>query len=195
MQSPSAKCTAEGVRKLFHFRVRPLSGIPHVLDGRNNKVTPLSLNPYETVIIECNAFLSPECFFQQRRPTDDHLSPPRPPVPTNKRLIGVFNHDTAVPEPAPLAGPCAGRKTEPADVSAPRWFSKYLIVSRNVGLHLIQFHLRPIRRSRCASFFSQASVDNVICVPELRRKEKTFGCPEWPDIIASESVAASSVSF
>lgn len=39
-----------------------------------------------------------------------HRQPPEPslpPVPTNKRLIGVFTHDTAVPEPAPLAGPCA----------------------------------------------------------------------------------------
>lgn len=54
---------------------------------------------------------------------------------------------------------------------SPSVISKYLIVSRNVGLHLIQFHLRPIRRSRCASSFSRASVDNVICIPELRRRK------------------------
>lgn len=54
---------------------------------------------------------------------------------------------------------------------SPSVISKYLIVSRNVGLHLIQFHLRPIRRSPCASFFSRASVDNVICIPELRRRK------------------------
>lgn len=37
----------------------------------------------------------------------------------------------------------------------PSVIPKYPIVSRNV--HLIQLHLRPIRRSRCASFFSRAS--------------------------------------
>lgn len=50
-----------------------------------------------------------------------HRRPPEPclpPVPNNKRLIGVFTHDAGVPEPAPLAGPSARRKTEAADVSA-----------------------------------------------------------------------------
>lgn len=75
--------------------------------------------------------------------------------------------------------------------------SKYLIVSRNVVL--IQFHLQPIRRSRCASFFSWASMDNVICIPELGgfggavMVKKTFGCSESSEIIAAESVTADSI--
>lgn len=66
---------------------------------------------------------------------------------------------------------------------------KYLIMSRNALW--IQFHLQPIRRSRCASFFSWASADNVICIPELRVSErKESGCSESSGIIAAESVTA-----
>lgn len=75
-----------------------------------------------TVAIRCDAFLGCKSIFQQRRPTDDHLRPPLPPpppVPTNKRLIGVFTHDTAVQESAPLAGPCAQRNRAWALTSRP----------------------------------------------------------------------------
>lgn len=81
----SCKVHSRGCEEIIPLWSRPLSylrfGILHVLDRRNNKVTPLSLNPYGTVLIECDAFLSCECFFQQCRPTDDHLSPPSPLFP------------------------------------------------------------------------------------------------------------------
>lgn len=92
-------------------------------------------------------------------------SPSLLPLIPNKLLIGVFTHDITVSEPGPLAGSCAREKDIGCHRPSHAVISKYLIVSRNV--HLIQFHLQPIRRSRCASFFSWASMDNVICIPEL----------------------------
>lgn len=74
-----------GCEEIISLLSRPLSsrrfGIAHVLDRWKNKVILLSLNPYETVTIESDAFLSCESVFQQRRPTDDHLSPPYPLFP------------------------------------------------------------------------------------------------------------------
>lgn len=84
------------------------------------------------------------------------------------------------------------QQTTVAGGSAARPFSKYLIVSRNVVL--IQFHLQPIRRSRNASFFSWASMDNVICIPELsgmRGMKKGTGKKFWWSEFSAATVAKS----
>lgn len=79
------QCVKRGCEEKSELLGRPLSsygfGIAHVLNRWNNKVTPLSLDPCETVTIECEKFLSCESFFQQRRHTDRHLSSPCPLVP------------------------------------------------------------------------------------------------------------------
>lgn len=108
-------------------------------------------------------------FFRRCRPPNDHLSVASmapPPcshwfLTTNWSVHPWWHHWAR-------ARAISGGKTSVA--TGHSVISKCVIVSRNA--HWIQFHLQPLRRSRCASFFSRASMDNVICIPELGGSEK-----------------------